>query len=185
MASRALHGSSARFSNGGKVIEDPNKESNIFYHAFGNSRWAVTLFKNEPPQETHASVIGYVNAQADGKPAEYLRDHTDDFEENSKFWTVFEETIREQIIPNEDTIAVDAELRQNGWAPLVDQRHEVDPSRTPLPENIFGFVAFSDKKIHPDTYQRNGSYRFCTRLDGPMQLKKEWLKAVQSAVQSA
>lgn len=62
----------------------------------------------------------------------------------------------------------------------TDARHMAMPGRISPPEAIFGSVAFTDSKLVPDSYERNDTYRFVVKHEGPMKLRQNWLEALRA-----
>lgn len=56
------------------------------------------------------------------------------------------------------------------------------PGRISPPEAIFGSVAFTESKLAPDTYERNATYRFAVKHEGPMKLRENWLDALRAHI---
>lgn len=64
-----------------------------------------------------------------------------------------------------------------------DGRYVAMPGRISPPDAIFGSVAFTDAKLAPETYERNDTYRFAAKHEGPMKLPERWMKQVRAHIE--
>lgn len=181
-----MHVSAVRFN---AVHRDSDSETGIFYHDLGHDVWAASLLERAPKDRNSLSVIGLIAAKGQS-PDEALRSFPDHFQSNPEFWNALHKVLKEQI-PHDDILQFEADMRRDGWAHLcgthladTDARHMAMPGRISPPEAIFGSVAFTDAKLDPETYERNETYRFAVKNDGPMKLRENWLKAIRDYIEN-
>ncbi|WFC94610.1 hypothetical protein MBRA1_001243 [Malassezia brasiliensis] len=160
------------------VKRDVDPETGLYYHDVGHGNWAISLLERPPKSPKSLSVIGHIQP-GNTNPSEFIRENPDKVNINEEFWNALHHVLQRQITSDE-YLVFEAEMRENGWAHLCDARHMAMPGRISPPEAIFGSVAFTDSKLVPDSYERNDTYRFAVKHEGPMKLRQNWLKALRA-----
>ncbi|CCV00231.1 unnamed protein product [Malassezia sympodialis ATCC 42132] len=168
------------------VRKDPEEATGLYYHALPGEEgvWALSLLSTPPASASAASVLGILRTRDGEEPAEYLRKNPDEMRRNDAFWDVLHRVLQAQV-PDDEPLQVEAMNRGNGWAHMCDARNEAAPGRVASPDDIFGSVAFSEGKLDASTYERNDTYRFCVKPEGPMQLPRHWLDSIRKQLASS
>ena len=175
--SRSMHASASVWQHAS--VTDPTHETGLNYHPLKDGVWAVSLFTQAPPSPDHQSVIGHIKVDEGVSPPTFLRENPDQFRENKAFWELFHRILKEEVIANDDVLDTEAKTRENGWAHLTDARYGLGPVRTPAPDDIFGSVSFTERRLAPETYEQNKMYRFCIRNEGPMVIPDRWMPIIK------
>lgn len=160
-----------------RAVADPVAATGLFYHALGDSEWAVSFLRDAPRHAESPAVIARFAVPPAAEPPEHLRRNPDIVRLNAPFWELLH-SIFQEYAAQDEMLNFEANMRGDGWAHISDERHGLMLVRTPATDSIFGSVAFVNSTIDPATYERNAMYRFCMRTEGPMQLPEAWRKRV-------
>lgn len=165
--------------------KDPEAATGLYYHPLPDrpGQWALSLLSTPPSSSSAASVLGVLAVRGDEEPASFLRSHPDEMRPNAAFWDELHRVLQAQV-PHDEALQVEAMNRGNGWAHLCDARNGAAPGRVASPDDIFGSVAFTDGALDASTYERNDTYRFCVKPEGPMQLPHPWLERLRKHLSS-
>ncbi|CAO1617539.1 unnamed protein product [Sympodiomycopsis kandeliae] len=172
-----------------KSIKDPEHPTGLWYHSLpgatsGATRYAVSYLSQSPSSEHSKDVIATFDAPSSqsADPAAFARQNPDRVTANKAFWTLLHEALKEDVVAGEkDAILVqEADLREDGWAHLADQRQLLMPGRIPTPDAIIASVSFANCKISPETYEINGTHRPITKEEGWTVLRDVWLDALKA-----
>ncbi|CAO1630055.1 unnamed protein product [Parajaminaea phylloscopi] len=169
-------------------VQDAEHPNGLWYHLVSQSgeerTYAVSFLPTPPSSSSSPAILALFSTQRGEDPIEFARNNPDRIEAPKPFWQLLHQTLKEDIVRNEkDPILVqEADLRENGWAHLADERQPLMPGRIPTPDAIIATVSFTECKLAPDSYTPNDTYRPITKEEGFTVLRSVWLDALKEAL---
>lgn len=118
---------------------DPCHAKGLFFHPLGSStpsetHYAVSLLSTPPSSPSSPSIMAFlaVPPASSEDPAGFARENPDRVVTNPAFWSLLHEVLKEDIVRKgaDDVLTQEAELREDGWAHIADERQPLMPGRS-------------------------------------------------------